>query len=155
MPLPGPYFKFLVLPVDTAWERIGRSQRRGGIRQELFHHPDALRVPNCILGALAPAFISSYPQFHYYGPTEYAGEPLASLIAQLIQSVQNIEGCRTADELEQHLPAWVVSDFSEMLGPWPHYWREAQRELVMGAECILTRAEVAQRKAEALLVFGI
>jgi hypothetical protein len=115
--LPGPFFDFLVVNEEEIWERRGRVQRVVGIKQEYFHHPEALRVPDSVVGIVVIAFKRSHPEFYFWGPTVYRGEELDRLIAELRAQEDTIRACPWKREFALLLPPLFTHDCRESIGP--------------------------------------
>jgi hypothetical protein len=117
--------ELLVVEPEKIYERRGRVQRIVGIRRELYHHPDALSVPEHIFSFFVNAFRAAHQNFNYYGYTEYGAQDILRLSKELMANE-----ARFSDDGNQS-DAKIV------------------------AHQILALAEDALRKDQSLLVLGI
>ncbi len=76
----SPYFEFLVVEKDECWERRGKVQRIVGIKAAYHHHPEALRLPDCVVSVFVMAFQLAHPKFNYHGYTMYEASQLDALL---------------------------------------------------------------------------
>lgn len=77
------YFEILAVEPERIYERRGRVQRIVGVNRELFHHPDAMRIPESVFSRFVAAFRIAHPKFNYFGPTEYNREDTLRLCNEL------------------------------------------------------------------------
>ena len=147
--LKGPYFDFLVFPAGQCWER------RGSLKRQCFHHPDALRVQDVIVSVFVRAFEQSHSHFNYYGPTEYIGVDLHRLQKTLAGQIQVMGSCRTHKQFQAKLNKYFTASCDEELGIWLPKWRRMRNELEVIGQEILHRVEQAEREQKALLALGI
>jgi len=77
------YFEILAVEPERIYELRGRVQRIVGINRELFHHPDAMRIPESVFSSFVAAFRIAHPKFNYFGPTEYNSEDTLRLCNEL------------------------------------------------------------------------
>jgi hypothetical protein len=79
----GLYFEILAVEPEKVYERRGRVQRIVGINRELFHHADAICVPESVFSKFIQAFRAAHPKFNYFGPTEYKRHDTVRLCSEL------------------------------------------------------------------------
>ena len=147
--LKGPYFHFLVLPPGQCWDQ------RDNVRQEYFHHPDALRVQDVIVSVFARAFTQSHGRFNPYGPTEYVSDDLHRLRETLAAQVQSLSSCRTHKQFQAKLTEIFTAYCDEYIGDCLPRWRRMRNELVTTGQQILHRVEQAERERKALVALGV
>ena len=152
--LPGPFFDFLVTNGDH-WERAGRVQRITGIKQEYFHHRDALRVQDAIVQVVVSCFNESHPSFNYYGPTEFRNENLSELLGALEGWNSQNRSRNTESDFTGLLPSCFVEEARLVVDDWDEQWRIVRDELSMKIEEIHNRGSIAKRHRQTLLVLGV
>jgi len=152
--LPGPFFDFVVTD-GNHYERAGKVQRVKGIKQEYFHHPDALRVQDAIVELVATCFYKAHPSFNYYGPTEFRNENLAQLLDCLGEWFQLNRSCRTEAEFRELLKPYFLEEAQGAVESWSDQWAIIRDELSAKVDEILDRGRVAKRDRRVLLVLGI
>ncbi len=115
--LTGPYFDFLIYPVDECWEwRRGKKQH--SLKRECFHHPQSLRIQECIVSVYSKAFYNAAERFNYYGPTEYKRDELTNLHAFIAQSIEDLQRCSDSAAIQIMLPECFKSFLYEDLHLW-------------------------------------
>ena len=120
-------FEILAVEPEKIYERRGRIQRiTGHINRELFHHPDALRIPESMFSGLVEVFSLAHAKFNYYGPTEYQRDDIPRLCKELAATV----GAASTSGCSRVKPHDIV-------------------------QSIIAMAEEALSKGQSLLVFGI
>ena len=153
--LPGPFFDFLAVSSGECWERSGRVQRVAGIKQEYFHHPDALRVANAIIGLISQCFLNAHPSFNFYGPTEFRNENLNELLNNLKKWVEDLRLCKTETEFQGLLNAYFIEEAQSTIESWSDQWSILRDELSAKVREIYDRGSIAKQERKALLVLGI
>lgn len=153
--LKGPYFSFLVVSKDEFWERCGKVQRVTGIKPEYHDHPNALRIPDCIVSIIAGAFSRASSKFNYYGYTVYEAATLRSLNDELQSESRRIDECRTHEEFDEVVTELFAHYCREAFGGWQQFWPETKNEIVRSANRIVALAATAEKEEKALLVLGI
>lgn len=153
--LKGPYFSFLVANKDEYWERRGKVQRITGIKTEYFHHPDALKLPDCLISLVVTAFGKAHTKFSYYGHTIYETETLNRLIGELQFQAERIVGCRTRQEFGSLLTELFVSYCKDSIGNWQQHWPTIKQDVRKAINAIISVAEQARQENRVLLVLGV
>jgi hypothetical protein len=153
--LKGPYFSFLVANKDEYWERRGRVQRITGIKAEYFHHPEALKVPDCLISLVVTAFGKAHPKFSYYGDTVYKTETLNQLIGELQFQAERIVCCQTRQEFGSLLTELFVSYCQDSIGNWRRHWPTIRQDVHKAINTIISVAEQARQENRGLLVLGV
>jgi hypothetical protein len=149
---PGPYFDFLSLASGVCWDRPGR---RAQIRDEFFHHPDAVRIQESIVSAFSGCLRHAHASFNYYGPTEYQGGNLSALISGLLAWRAAAVDASDAPALASLVSAHFLEDAEANGVRWTDDWSRVKRELIALVGLVLERAEAAHKEAGSLLVLGI
>lgn len=152
--LPGPFFDFLVTNGDH-WERTGKAQRFNGIKQEYFHHKDALRVQDAIVRVVASCFDASHPDFNYYGPTEFRNENLSELLDCLERWILQNRSRLTDADFSGLLPSYFLEEARAVVDAWDEQWLLIRDELSTKIEEIRNRGSIAKRNRQTLLVLGV
>jgi hypothetical protein len=152
--LRGPFFDFLVTNGDP-WERAGRSQRITGIKQEYFHHSDALRVQDAIVQVVVSCFNESHPTFNYYGPTEFRNENLSELLESLDGWILQNQSRNTESDFRGLLPSYFLEEVRGVVDDWDEQWPIVRDELSGKIEEIRNLGRIAKRDRQTLLVLGV
>ena len=153
--LRGPFLDFIVVASGEYLERIHPKRRTLEIKREYFRHPDALRVPLCVFMVANACFERTHPQFCYYRATEFAGELLECLIAELRALVEAIQACKWKREFGALIPKLFADDFADQFGCWQGCWPCVRDELAQAIGTVLECAVQAKEADKALLVIGI
>jgi hypothetical protein len=153
--LPGPYFDFLVVTNGEYWERAGKARRVIGIKREYFHHPDALRVSDAIIGLVSHYFQKAHPSFNYYGPTEFLNENLNELLNSLAGWVERNRSCKSEAEFRGLLNDYFLEEAQTIVESWDDQWPIIRDELSANVLEIYNRGRVAKRERKVLLVLGV
>ena len=153
--LGGPYFDFLIVEKDKLWERRGRVKRVVGIKSEYFHHPQALRLPDCVISIFVEALRLSHEKFSYHGYTIYEAAQLNNLIAQLQLQLERINSCQNKTVFDALLTERFISYCDDHLGKWQSKWELLKGELIECIGQIIDKAQSAQNKSKELLVLGV
>ena len=151
----GPYFDFLVLTNDEYWQRSGKIQRKNAIKQEYFHHPDALRIQDSIIGLIYDCFNKSHPSFNYYGPTEYRNDNLNELLNHLSKWITRNRSCETKEEFLGLLTNYFIGEIETEIGSWDNQWKTVRDELNLIISELYNRGKIAKQKGKTLLVLGV
>lgn len=153
--LHGPDFDFLVVAPDEYWEYIHPKRRTRQIKAQYYHHPDALCVPDCVVSLAVPCFTRSHKEFNYYGDTEYGGQALETLIAELGEFAQTVRACCWKREFAALTSELFVGYCSDSIGGWQKHWPRVRDEVADVFLEIAALAKQAKQENKALLVFGI
>lgn len=154
----GAYFEFLVIPLEGNPEPLPSGRKRAWTVASYYHHPNALRVKDFVVGLGIWCFEEASAKFGpygFWGDTEYDGENLSQLIAFLTLHVEMVCTCRRKREFRQLINPFFEAVFLEDIGPWDQYWTRIRDEVVEAFEQILQRAKTAQESGKVLLVMGI
>ena len=153
--LGGPYFDFLVVAPDEYWERRHPKRKATRIKPEYYHHPEALRVPLCVVSVAVACFMRAHPDFNYYGDTEFGGEFLGRLITELSAQVEVIQACKWKREFGALVTEMFSYDCAQSVGPWQRHWPRIREEVAEAISNIVERANTAVRDDKVLLVLGV
>lgn len=153
--LPGPHFDFLVVTNGEYRERAGKARRVTGIKQEYFHHPDALRISDAVIGLVSHCFRKAHPNFHYYGPTEFLNENLNNLLDNLANWVERNRSCDSEAEFRASLDDYFIEETQAIVESWDDQWPVVRDELSNIVLEIYDRGRVAKRERKVLLVLGV
>jgi hypothetical protein len=150
--LPGTHFDFLVV---ASGERAGKGRRIAGVEQEYFHHPDALRIPDAIVGLVSHCFRQAHPSFNYYGPTTFHNENLNELLHSLASWMKRNRSCNSEAEFRGSLNDYFIEETQAIIESWDEQWLVVRDELSAAVLEIYNCARSARRKKRALLVLGV
>jgi len=153
--LAGPYFDFLIVEKDKLWERRGRVQRVVGIKSEYFHHPQALRLPDCVISIFVEALKLSHEKFFYHGDTIYEAAQLTNLIAQLQSQIERIKSCQDKAAFDALLTELFIGYCDDAFQGWQDPWEPLKGELIKCVKQIIEKARSAQSESKELLVLGV
>lgn len=150
----GPYFDFLVLDeyVITKWDDEGVPC---DVIPSYYHHPDALKISDSIVGIGTFCFAESHPEFNYFGSTIYQGETLDKLLMWLDFFVQGLLACSQSKEFERYTRSLFNFSCTESIGPLQSYWPLIRDEVVMFFEEIIFLGIEAKEHKKVLLVLGV
>lgn len=149
----GPYFEFLVLENDEYWQRSGKIQRKNGIKQEYFHHPDALRIQDSIIGLISDCFRKSHPSFNFYGPTEFRNENLNDFLTYISKWITTNRSCKTKEEFLGLLTDYFIREIE--IESSDNQWQIIRDELNSVISELYDKGKLAKRTGKTLLVLGI
>ena len=153
--LGGPYFDFLVVAPDEYRERTRPNRKATRIKPEYFHHPEALRVSDCVVGVAVDCFLRAHSHFDYHGETEFGGESLERLITELSAQVEVIQACKWKREFGALVTDLFSYDCAQSVGPWQRHWPRIREEVAEAISNIVERANTAVRDDKVLLVIGV
>jgi hypothetical protein len=153
--LKGPYFSFLVLQPGEYWKRAGKVQRIIGIKPEYYHHPDALRIPDAIIGIVVDAFARANARFNYHGPTEYQGKNLDRLHAGLREWSGLAGSIGGFVDFRGLLTELFILRCSRDIADWEEQWSTIRDELVELITKVADLACTARDRGDVLLVLGV
>lgn len=151
--LSGPYFEFLVTNKDEYIEYRGTARTRAGLKQEYFHHPEALRVSDGVVSLFADCFRSAGPQFQFFRYTEYDGDALHKLAACLETRRTTV---KSLDEngIALLVHGSLLAANLEADGITPA-WEELREVLADNLSGILAFVHQASQEGKTLLVLGV
>ena len=153
--LRGPYFSFLSVEKEELWERRGRVQRIVGLKSEYYHHPNALRLPYCVISIFGEAFQHSHEKFAYYGYTVYESQHLVELSRQLQIQIERIRACQNKAAFDALLTELFIARCDDAFQKWPDQWELLKSELIESIEQIIEKVRSAQKESKELLVLGV
>jgi hypothetical protein len=149
----GPYFDFLVVVNDDSlYEWCGGTRL---IKSECFENPDALVIPDCIIGLCINVFGEAKTgQFNYWGITIYENEELNALYDSL--SIW-LNAFVAMDELTilRLLKKIEIMEIRKVRKGAPVLLSAVKNTIVIAIEDILAYVQQAQTSRKALLVIGI
>jgi hypothetical protein len=154
----GLCFEILAVEPEKIYERRGRIQRKSGhINKELFHHPDAVRIPESVFSGLVGAFRMAHAKFNYYGPTEYQREDIFRLRNELTATAEAASssafiGFRVKHTMCRASSRWPSRRYRRDSRCWssayrPRHWRSFREDPGKWRFMTLARRGVGHRQS--------
>ena len=116
-------------------------------------------IDSVVFNLFAPCFEEANKLYEYYGPTKYNARKIIPLRNELIRHKENLEGLKSADDLEDHVGSHFLGrEFIEALktmdSGWEKSWKTYVDKLIIINQEIIDLVEKCADEEKILWVVG-